>query len=118
MDVESIEKLAGNQEALTVVPKDWATLNKKLKKKDPTCTRAAPMRAKKTKSSDPRSPPKLDFNTVLKREHSKVYHKTRANHEKAGLAIHIAKKLATEAARAKAAELRELREGGQFDHLL
>jgi len=121
MEVDEIEKLAGSGE-VQLVPRDFAALNKKLKKKDATVSETKPQKKSKKskgKKAVPTSSPQnnLSFKTFLKREHSKVYHSTRNNHEKAGMCTETAKQLATEAARAKAAELRSLFESGKLPDL-
>lgn len=88
MEIDEIVRLAGSDE-VQVVPRDWANLNKNLKTR-------APMKSKKSMKSKGKSagasadPPKLTFKTFMKREHSKVYHKTRSDHERAGLDVKIA----------------------------
>jgi len=111
MDIDDIERVAGNETA-ELLPKDWAKLNKGLK--------AVSMKAPKNSTQDDGkksadTPGRIAFTTFLKREHSKVYHKTCVNHVKAGLDVSIAKKLATAAARAKASELKALRASGHFE---
>ena len=123
MDIDAIEKAAGHETA-DFVPKDWANLNKALKSKAPKAQPKAPATKKARfekstatpKAASAAGPPSsgITFAIFVKREHSKVYHKTRLNHEKAGMETDVAKKLATEAARAKAAELRDQRHFGEY----
>jgi hypothetical protein len=113
MEIDEIVRLAGSDE-VQVVPRDWANLNKNLKTRAPKHSPDVPMKSKGTSAGASADPPKLTFKTFMKREHSNVYHKTRKDHERAGLDVKIAKTLAAEAARAKAAEVRGLYEEGKL----